>query len=96
MGFRGASDSKLLEGNFSIGSIIREGKHDKGYLVIGNGGHGVRLLNLTTFRLDTDNWIEVEDPHYISNNEARELISEFKYSFSDYDYIDKGLKDFDI
>lgn len=87
--FRKQKKSELSTKNFSIGSLVLDGKCK--FLLVESGGNSVRLLNLQTFEL-MNPVAEVEDANFLTQEEVRLAIRGLPGTFTDYDYDPKGLK----
>lgn len=91
--FRNSKPSDISPKNFGAGSII-EAAPGENWLVVSTGYRRVRLVDLRTFEL-LDVSIEVADPNYLCEDEARQLANEINsgYTFSDFECKPKGLKE---
>lgn len=90
--FRGVKPSELSAKNFGAGSTISAGPQDK-WLVVAEFGRFIRLVDLKTFET-IDGSVEVDDPNFITEEEARQAVRLINnnYTFSDYELSPKGQK----
>ena len=91
--FRGSKPSDISPKNFGAGSII-EGSPGDRWLVVNYGDNSVRLVDLNYFGL-LNGSVAVEDPNYLTETQARELVRLIDdcYTFSDYELVPEGLKE---
>ncbi len=89
----GIKKSEIREGNFGVGSIIKGSPQiEETWLVVQFQDSSVMLCNLVTF--ETTNSIKVDDPAFLTVDEARKLVDTLKlpYAFIDFSCMPKGLK----
>lgn len=89
----GIKKSEIREGNFGVGSIVKGSPNvEETWLVVQFQESSVMLCNLVTF--ETTNSIKVDDPAFLTGDEARKLVDTLKlpYAFSDFSCHAKGLK----
>ena len=89
--FRNLRPSDLNPKNFGAASTIA-GDPSESWVVVNEDGK-VRLMNLQTFQM-VPGHIEVEDPNWLTESQARELVRliDNNYTFSDYTLLPKGFK----
>ena len=91
-----ASKTEIKEKNFGVGSIVKGSPNVKEtWLVVQFQESSVMLCNLVTF--ETTNSVKVDDPAFLTGDEARKLVDTLKlpYAFSDFSCLAKGLKNSD-
>jgi hypothetical protein len=90
--FRGESKSKLLPENFGAGSFII-GSGDQVWMLVSDGKSSIRLLDLNTLVL-TEKYYPVEDPNFLTQDEARRIVelTKLNWTFTDFELIPAGVK----
>lgn len=90
--FRVIQPATLSPETFGVGSFII-GDHDTIWMIVADGKSSVRLLNMTTYTL-TDKYYPVEDPNFLTQDEARKIVdlTKLNWTFTDFDLIPGGMK----
>ena len=91
--FRGVSASKLLPENFGAGSFII-GDGNTIWMLVSDGKSSIRLLDMNTFVL-TEKYYTVEDPNFLTQDEARRIVelTKLNWTFTDFVLIPGGAKE---
>lgn len=87
--FRDTKSGRSVK-HFGIGSTIKTGNIDA-YLVVLVEQNTVGLIDLKTFDLCAHK-VKVADFNYLSEEEARDLVSKTPFAVSDFDFNPKGFK----
>lgn len=88
--FRGTKKSEMSPKNFGAGSIIKEGNHQSYLVVAASTQKEVVLVDMKTFTIIS--YTPVDDPNFLSTEEARSVVKALRGTFTDYDFDPKGLK----
>jgi len=90
--FRNSKPSDISLKNFGAGSTI-EGSPGEKWLVVNDGDNRVRLVDMEYYGA-LDGSVEVEDPNFLTEEQARQLVRLIDdcYTFSDYTLNPAGIK----
>lgn len=91
----------MADNHVGVGSVISGSENcsiKERFLIVGSGSK-VALISNETFEVVSD-WIEVQDPNFISGTEARKLCEKISnmlnWTFTDFFFSSKGMKGFEF
>lgn len=96
--FRDTKKTPLSELNVGAGSVVSSGDNSsvkQRWLIVATDADHVALVSNETFEIESD-VIEVQDPNFLSGDEARQLCSKIsdkmQWTFTDFFFSTKGMK----